>query len=175
MRVDLQSVMKQLEAWEHPKMRAVNAKHGAGENQFGVNLGTLRGRAGKIKRDHELALQLWQSGNIDAMNLATLIMDPKQLTQPQVETLAKDLSYYTTTDWFTAYAGVSEKIVSRNPLGSLTSNARLFHSVSCGSDLSVMPAFLARLAISSTVPGVVEMDKRTPIPFLRSRPFFQSS
>jgi len=29
-----------------------------------------------------------------------------------------------------AYADVSEKIVSRNPLGSLTSNARLFHSVS---------------------------------------------
>ena len=30
--------------------------------------------------------------------------------------------------------------------------------------MSVMPAFLARLAISSTLPGVVEMDKRTPIP-----------
>ena len=28
------------------------------------------------------------------------------------------------------YADVSEKIVSRKPLGSLTSNARLFHSVS---------------------------------------------
>ena len=34
----------------------------------------------------------------------------------------------------------------RKPLGSLTSNARLFHSVSCGSDLSVMPAFFARFA-----------------------------
>jgi 3-methyladenine DNA glycosylase AlkD len=34
------------------------------------------------------------------MNLATLIMDPKQLTRPAVEKLAKDLSYYTTTDWF---------------------------------------------------------------------------
>ena len=98
--MDLQSVMKQLKAWEHPKMRAVNAKHGAGENQFGVNLGKLRGLAGKIKRDHTLALELWKSGNIDAMNLATLIMDPKQLTQPEVEKLAKDLSYYTTTDWF---------------------------------------------------------------------------
>ena len=38
-----------------------------------------------------------------------------------------------------------------------------------------MPAFMARWAISSTLPGVVEMDKRTPSPFLRSRPFFQSS
>ena len=45
--MDLQSVMKQLKAWEHPKMRAVNARHGAGDNQFGVNLGKLRGLAGK--------------------------------------------------------------------------------------------------------------------------------
>ena len=76
---------------------------------------------------------------------------------------------------FPAYADASEKTVSRKPLGSMTSNARLFHSVSRGSDLSVMPAFFARFAISSTLPGVVEMDNRTPIPFLRSRPFFQSS
>jgi 3-methyladenine DNA glycosylase AlkD len=98
--MDMQGVMKQLKAWEHPKMRAVNAKHGAGENQFGVNLGKLRGLAAKVKRDHTLALELWKSGNIDAMNLATLIMDPKQLSQSEVEKLAKDLSYYTTTDWF---------------------------------------------------------------------------
>ena len=45
--MDLQGVMQQLKAWEHPKMRAVNAKHGAGENQFGVNLGKLRGLAAK--------------------------------------------------------------------------------------------------------------------------------
>ena len=81
-------------------MRAVNAKHGAGDNQFGVNLGKLRALAGNIKRDHTLALELWKSGNIDAMNLATLVMDPKQLTRSEVEKLAKDLSYYTTTDWF---------------------------------------------------------------------------
>jgi len=111
--MDLRSVMTQLKAWEHPKMRAVNAKHGAGDNQFGVNLSTLRGLAGTIKRDHALALELWKSGNIDAMNLATLIMDPKQLTQPEVERLAKDLSYYTTTDWFVKNA---VKASTRPPL-----------------------------------------------------------
>jgi 3-methyladenine DNA glycosylase AlkD len=98
--MDKHSVMKQLKTWEHPGMRAVNAKHGASENQFGVKLSHLRDLAKTIKRDHELALELWATGNIDAMNLATLIMDPKQLTQPEVEKLAKDLSYYTTTDWF---------------------------------------------------------------------------
>lgn len=94
------SVMRQLEAWGDAHMRAVNARHGAGDNQFGVKLSHLRDLAKKIKRDHALALELWKTRNIDAMNLATLIMDPKQLTRPEVETLARDLSYYTTTDWF---------------------------------------------------------------------------
>lgn len=98
--MDLQAVMTQLEAWEDPKLRAVNAKHGAGDRQFGVNLGRLRGLGKSIKRDHALALALWKSGNIDAMNLATLIMDPKPLTPPAVEAMAKDLRYFTTTDWF---------------------------------------------------------------------------
>ncbi len=98
--MDVRSVMTQLEAWEHPGMRAINAKHGAGGNQFGVKLSNLRDLARKIKRDHALALELWRTGNIDAMNLATLIMDPRKLTQPEVERLAQDLSYYTTTDWF---------------------------------------------------------------------------
>jgi hypothetical protein len=72
------------------------------------------------------------------------------------------------------YAGISEEMVSRKPLGSVTSNARLFHSVSCGSELSWMPAPLARTAISSTF-CVVDMNNRMPMPFFRSRPFFQSS
>jgi hypothetical protein len=36
-----------------------------------------------------------------------------------------------------------------------------------------MPAFFARVAISST-PGAWSA-RRTPMPFMRSRPFFQSS
>ena len=40
-------------------------------------------------------------------------------------------------------------------------------------DLSVMTAFFARSHLVDAARR--EMDKRTPIPFLRSRPFFQSS
>jgi hypothetical protein len=39
-----------------------------------------------------------------------------------------------------------DAIVSRNPLGSVTSKARVPQSVSCGSFASVMPAFFARAA-----------------------------
>ena len=60
-------------------------------------------------------------------------------------------------------------MVSRKPLGSLTSNARLFHSVSRGSDVSVMPACFARFAIedrweeNGTLLGVMLRADRTQI------------
>ncbi len=46
------------------------------------------------------------------------------------------------------HLGVGDEIVSRNPLGSVTSNARLPHSVSCGSESSLMPAAFARVAVA---------------------------
>ena len=73
-------------------------------------------------------------------------------------------------DYFTD----SDETVSRKPLGSTTSNTRVFHSLSNGSDLSVIPALLARAATSSTF-CVVDNNNRRPTPFCRSRPFFQSS
>ena len=68
------------------------------------------------------------------------------------------------------YYGFSDEIVSRKPLGSVTSNARLFHSVSNGSEVREIPALFARFAISSTF-CVVDMKTRMPTPFFRSRPF----
>src|SRR6187431_2653394 len=55
----------------------------------------------------------------------------------------------------------SDEMVSRKPLGSTTSNTRVFHSLSNGSDLSVIPALLARAATSSTF-CVVDNNNRRP-------------
>ena len=51
----LKETLKQLETLGNEKMRAFNIKHGADDNQFGVQLGDIRGLAKKIKTDHELA------------------------------------------------------------------------------------------------------------------------
>ena len=47
----LKETLKQLEALGNEKVRAQNAKSGAGDNQFGVNLGDIRGLAKKIKTE----------------------------------------------------------------------------------------------------------------------------
>ena len=74
----LHEAMSELESLGNDAMRKMNAKNGAPENQFGVKMGDIRGIAKKIKADHDLALQLWETGNADARLLALLVIKPKR-------------------------------------------------------------------------------------------------
>ena len=56
-----------------------------GLKSFGIGLTQLRKLAKQIGRDHELALQLWESDNHDAKVIALLIDEPKKLTRQQAE------------------------------------------------------------------------------------------
>ena len=58
---------------------------GAGDNQFGVKRGDLRILANKIKTNHELALSLWKTGNIDAQFLATLLIKVSLLSADEMD------------------------------------------------------------------------------------------
>jgi 3-methyladenine DNA glycosylase AlkD len=58
----LNETLKQLKALGSAKVRAQNAKSGAGDNQVGVSLGDIRALAKKIRTDHPLALSLWETG-----------------------------------------------------------------------------------------------------------------
>ncbi len=54
----LKATLAQLKALGNEKMRAQNRKRGAGDNQFGVQLGDISKLAAKIKTNHALALAL---------------------------------------------------------------------------------------------------------------------
>ncbi len=82
--MNLEETLTQLEALGDEKRRAHNAKYGAGDNQFGVKLGDIRKLAKKIKTNHELALALWETGNIDARFLAILLIEPKTLSADEM-------------------------------------------------------------------------------------------
>ncbi len=99
----LKETLKELESLGSERMRAQNKKRGAGDNQFGVQMGDIRVLAKKIKTDHELALALWKTGNIDAQFLAILIMKPKSLTARELESLVQSVTFVNVTDWLTSY------------------------------------------------------------------------
>lgn len=95
----LDETMDQLKALGNEKMREMNAKNGAGENQFGVKMGDLRTLAKSIKTNSELATALWQTGNIDAMLLATLLMRPKQISAEDLDTMVRSVTFTHLADW----------------------------------------------------------------------------
>lgn len=75
-------------------------RHGAKGDLFGVSFTELNKLKKKIKVDHELAVQLWESGNVDARTLATMIADPNQLTPAVADRWVKDIDYYLLGDLF---------------------------------------------------------------------------
>ena len=96
----LHEVMKQLEACGTAQNRKVYARHGAKGEMFGVSFANLYKFQKQIKIDHELAQRLWATGNYDARVLATLIADPKAITDKQAEEWAGDLDSYAIADLF---------------------------------------------------------------------------
>lgn len=99
----LDEVMAQLEALGDEKVRKRNAKRGAGENQFGANLGDIKKLAKKLKRDHELGQALWATGNIDAQFLATLLVKPDQLSAEELDAMVREGTFDRVADWLNSY------------------------------------------------------------------------
>ena len=87
----LEEALRQLKALGNAGVRAQNARgghlggSGAGDNQFGVSRGDVRILAKKIKSNHELALALWKTGNVDAQFLATLLVKVDLLSADELE------------------------------------------------------------------------------------------
>ena len=96
-------ILAQLESLGDDARRAHNTKAGAPENQFGVKLGDIRAMAKKIRTDHELALKLWDTGNVDAQLLATLIIKPRSLSADELDTLTRSTTCTQVADWLNAH------------------------------------------------------------------------
>lgn len=99
----LNETLKELEKLGNAKVRAQNAKSGAGEDQYGVSLGDIRKLAKKIRTNHELALSLWKTGNVDAQFLATLLIEPKKLSTKEMDRMVRSITFVRVADWLLAY------------------------------------------------------------------------
>ncbi len=83
-----------LAAWDR-----MNVSH---EVYLGVNLTKLKGVAKEIKRDHELALELWASEIHDAKLLSTMIEEPKKVSLAQVDRQITEIYSVDLADKYTA-------------------------------------------------------------------------
>ena len=90
----LGEVMLELERLGTEQTRRTFARHGAPVDQmFGVKVGDLKTILKKIKGRQELALELYDTGNTDAMYLAGLVANGALMTKQQLESWARRASW----------------------------------------------------------------------------------
>ncbi len=93
-------VMHELERVGTAQARKIYRRHGVKTELFGVSYKELGRIEKKIKINHELALQLWDSATHDAMVLACKIADPKVFTKDDARIWILACSDYIVTDAF---------------------------------------------------------------------------
>ncbi|MEN9867731.1 MAG: hypothetical protein RL748_3321 [Pseudomonadota bacterium] len=89
--MELDEVMAQLEALGSEQTRKTWRRHGVAEPMFGVLFGDLTKLQKRIKTNHTLAGQLWQSGNHDARLLACMVADAKTMSTDELTAWAASL------------------------------------------------------------------------------------
>jgi 3-methyladenine DNA glycosylase AlkD len=79
------TIMSELEALGTASYKKVMLNHGVGEPLFGVKISDLQKIRKRLKKQYELALELYATRNYDAMYLAGLIVDEKRMTKRDLQ------------------------------------------------------------------------------------------
>ena len=77
-------ILKELENYGDERTKNTLMTHGAKEPLFGVKVADLKKILKTTKKNHDLAIELYNTGNSDAMYLAGLMADEKQMTKKQL-------------------------------------------------------------------------------------------
>jgi hypothetical protein len=92
-------VMLELSKFGNEQTKKVLIRHGAREPFYGVKVGDLQTLVKKIKTDHNLALELYRTGNSDAMYLAGLIADENLVTKDELQEWVKGAYWYMLSEY----------------------------------------------------------------------------
>ncbi len=90
--MNVTDVMRELQSLGTAQNVKIYRRHGVGDNVFGVSFAHLNRLKRQIKVNHPLATELWQTGNSDAMSLATMIADPQAFTSTTADAWLKGVT-----------------------------------------------------------------------------------
>ena len=76
-----QDILDELRPLGRDSYKRVIFRHGVREPCFGVKISDLQAIVKRIRKDYRLALELYATGNYDAMYLAGLIADDARMTK----------------------------------------------------------------------------------------------
>lgn len=110
--MDLQEVMMRLEEMGTAQTRKTFIRHGGPENSmFGVKVGDMKALLKPLKGNQEIALQLFETGNSDAMYLAGLLADGSKMSESELQKWAESATWNMISEFSVPW------VASENPDG----------------------------------------------------------
>lgn len=98
-RMQNNDIVEKLKLLSNPKAVESMVKYGiTPENAYGVSIPNLRKLAKEVGADHKLAQQLWAANIRETRILASMIDDPKMVTEGQMERWVKAFDYWEICD-----------------------------------------------------------------------------
>lgn len=102
-------VLAELKSLSSESIRKIFMNHGAPQNIFGVKIGDMKTILKKVKKDQALAMQLYDSGNSDAMYLAGLIADGSKMTRKELQGWVEKATWYMLSEYTVAWVASESK------------------------------------------------------------------
>ncbi len=147
-------ILEEIKPLGSDSYKRVIFNHGVKEPCFGVKISDLQKIVKRIKKDYQLALDLYDTGNYDAMYLAGLIADDEQMTKKDLQRWIANASHRplasSTVAWVAAGSAhgwelALEWIDAKTPLTAVAGWATLGSLVSIKDDTQLDLAALKRL------------------------------
>ena len=121
----LKETMRELESYGDEAIKKIYLNHGVREPLFGVRVGDLKKIVKKIKKDHELSLELYKTGNSDAMYLAGLIADENKISKKELQTWVENATNSGISEYAVAWIASESKYGFELGLEWIESNEEL--------------------------------------------------
>lgn len=101
--------MKELEKKGSEAIKRIFQNHGAQGPMYGVKVADLKVIQKKVKKDHELAMGLYKTGNYDAMYLAGLIADESKMSKKDIELWAENSTSIGISEYTVSWVAAESK------------------------------------------------------------------
>lgn len=105
----VEEVLAELKKMGSESTKKIFLKHGAREPYFGVKVQDLKKIMKKVKKNYELSLKLFDTGNSDAMYLAGLIADEKKMKKKDLDHWAKKAYWYMISEYTVAWVAAESQ------------------------------------------------------------------
>ena len=127
---NVNDVMTALKKVGSAQTRKIYSRHGAPEDMFGCKVADMKKISKQIKGQQDLALELYSTGNADAMYLAGIVADGSIMKKADLNRWAREANWYMVSEY--SVAGVAAQHPDAVALANKWINAKKEHVAAAG-------------------------------------------